>query len=58
MIEIFARCPRLATVTATTPVEVLVLDQAGFQELLESGNPVIYALERHVIRRLGERIRG
>jgi CRP-like cAMP-binding protein len=57
-VELFAQCPRLATVTATTPVELLVLDQAGFQELLESGNPVVYALERNVIRRLGERIRG
>jgi CRP-like cAMP-binding protein len=56
-VELFARCPRMATATASTAVELLVLDPAGFVELLDVGNPVTYALERQVIRRLGERIR-
>lgn len=56
--ELFALCPRLATVTATTACELLVLDDNGYQELLASGNPVVYALERQVIKRLGERIRA
>lgn len=56
--ELFALCPRVATVTATTACELLVLDENGYQELLASGNPVAYALERQVIKRLGERIRS
>lgn len=56
-VELFARCPRMATATANTAVDLLVLDVAGFEELLNAGNPVMYALERQVVRRLGERIR-
>jgi CRP-like cAMP-binding protein len=56
-VELFARCPRMATATASTAVDLLVLDPDGFVELLAAENPVMYALERQVVRRLGERIR-
>ena len=56
-VELFARCPRIASATATSAVQLLVLDPAGFLELLSAGNPVMYALERQVVRRLGDRIR-
>jgi len=55
--ELFAACPRLATVRATNALDLMVLGPDQYLELCETGNPVVYKLEQQALRRVGDRLR-
>lgn len=55
--ELFTGVPRMASVTAATPVDLLVLPPEGFRVLCERGNPAVYNLERAALRKMSERLR-
>lgn len=57
-VELFSQLPRVASVTAQTPCQLLVLEPEDYLELCDRGNPVVYGLERGAIRRISERLRG
>jgi CRP-like cAMP-binding protein len=56
-IEVFAQCPRVCTVTAAGPLVLYALSQEGINALCASGNPVVFAIERAVHRRISDRLR-
>ncbi len=56
--ELFTGKPRLTTVRALNTLDLLVLDGADFAQLCESGNPIVYRLEQHALKRIGERLRA
>lgn len=55
-VEVFARIPRVCTVTASTPMQLHLLGPEGLTALAERGNPVVHHIERAAIRRISERI--
>lgn len=55
-VEAFAQCPRVNTITAANDVTLQVLAPEAYAALAEAGNPIVYRLERAVIRRISERI--
>lgn len=56
--ELFTGFPRVASVRALTQLDLLVLDGEAFMELCESGNPIVYRLEQHALRKVGDALRG
>ncbi len=56
-VEVFAQCPRVCTVTAAGPLVLYALSPEGLSALCETANPVVYAIERAVHRRISDRIR-
>lgn len=56
-IEVFAQCPRVCTVTAAGPLVLYALGPEGLTALCQSGNPVVFAIERAVHRRISDRLR-
>jgi len=56
-VELFARIPRVASVTASNHVTLQILDDESYAALCERGNPVVYALERAALRRISDRLR-
>ncbi|MFT4628677.1 MAG: CRP-like cAMP-binding protein [Myxococcota bacterium] len=56
-VELFTGGPRVGSVTALGPVTLHALDADGYVALCDAGNPVVFALERAVHRRLCDRIR-
>jgi len=57
LIELFTGLPRVATITASGPIQLLVLAPEAWTQLCERGHPAVYNIERAAIRRLGERLR-
>jgi CRP-like cAMP-binding protein len=55
--ELFTGRPRLATVVAGGPVDLLVLAPESYALLCERGNPAVYNLERAALRKMSERLR-
>jgi len=56
-LELFGVMPRVATAVASSDVQIAVLEHQDYIELCNRGNPAVFNLERHAIRRLGERMR-
>lgn len=56
-LELFGQMPRVATATASGPTQLAVLEHQDYIELCNRGNPAAFNLERHAIRRIGERMR-
>ncbi len=56
-LELFGQMPRVATATASGQVQLAVLDHQDYIELCNRGNPAAFNLERHAMRRVGERMR-
>ncbi|MEN0067101.1 MAG: cyclic nucleotide-binding domain-containing protein [Myxococcota bacterium] len=56
-LELFGQMPRVATAVASGPIQLLVLEHDHYIELCNRGNPAAFNLERHAIRRIGERMR-
>ena len=56
-VELFGQMPRVATAVASGQLRLSVLAYEHYLELCERGNPAVYNLERHAIRRMGERLR-
>ncbi|MBX2797402.1 MAG: cyclic nucleotide-binding domain-containing protein [Myxococcales bacterium] len=56
-VELFGQMRRVATAVASGAVHLAVLDYDSYVELCNRGNPAVYNLERHALRRLGERLR-
>ena len=56
-IELFGQMPRVATATASGRVQLSVLEHGDYIEICNRGNPAAFNLERHAIRRIGERMR-
>ena len=56
-VELFARIPRIASVTASNHVTLQILDDESYTSLCERGNPVIHAIERAALRRISDRLR-
>jgi len=55
--ELFGGRPRLATVVANGPLQLLVLAPESYDQLCRSGNPAVYNLERAALKKLSERLR-
>ncbi|HHO51389.1 MAG TPA: cyclic nucleotide-binding domain-containing protein, partial [Deltaproteobacteria bacterium] len=56
-IELFGQMPRVATAIASGEVQLSVLDYEHYVELCNRGNPAVYNLERHSMRRISDRLR-
>jgi len=56
-IELFGQMPRVATAMASSALQLAVLEHEDYIELCNRGNPAAFNLERHAIRRIGERMR-
>lgn len=56
-LELFGQMPRVATATASSRVQVAVLEHQDYIELCNRGNAAAFNLERHAMRRIGERMR-
>ncbi|MCB9669945.1 MAG: cyclic nucleotide-binding domain-containing protein [Alphaproteobacteria bacterium] len=56
--ELFTGKKRMNTVRALNQLDLLVLDGSEFAELCETGNPVVYRLEQHALRKVGDRLRS
>lgn len=56
-IELFGQMPRVATAIASGEVQLSVLAYEHYVELCNRGNPAVYNLERHAIRRISDRLR-
>ncbi len=56
-IELFGQMPRVATAVASGPVHLGVLAYEHYLHLCDRGNPAVFNLERHAVRRLAERMR-
>jgi CRP-like cAMP-binding protein len=57
LVELFTGMPRVASVVASGPVQLLVLAPEAWMQLCERGHPAVYNIERAAIRRLGDRLR-
>jgi len=57
-VELFARIPRVASVTASNHVTLQIMDDESYSALCERGNPVIHAIERASLRRISDRLRA
>jgi len=55
--ELFSDIPRLCSATAASDVVVHALPPEDYAALCERGNPIVHAIERASIRRLGDRLR-
>lgn len=56
--ELFTGATRITTVRALNQLDLLVLDGAAFGELCEAGNPIVYRLEQHALRKVGDALRA
>jgi len=56
-VELFARIPRVASVTANNHVTLQIMDDESYSALCERGNPVIHNIERASLRRISDRLR-
>ncbi len=57
LVELFTGIPRVASVVASGPLQLLVLAPEAWMDLCENGHPVVYNIERAAIRRLSDRLR-
>lgn len=55
--ELFGQIPRVATVVASSPTHLLVLEHEHWLDLCERGNPAVFNIERFAHRRMAERLR-
>ena len=55
--ELFSGRPRLASVVASGPLQLLVLAPEGYEQLCRSGNPAVFNLERAALKKLSDHLR-
>jgi len=55
--ELYSGQPRLASVVASGPLQLLVLAPENYDRLCQSGNPAVFNLERAALKKLSERLR-
>jgi CRP-like cAMP-binding protein len=55
--ELFTSRPRLATARALNQLDLLILQPDDYLELCETGNPIVFRLEQHALRKVGDRLR-
>lgn len=55
--ELFTGSARTASIRALNQLDLLVLDANDYLTLCDTGNPLVYRLEQHALRKVGDRLR-